>query len=122
MKIKKILMLLMLFIFIGAIAFVILQVNKKSVEKNEINTQIQENRDESSDGIIEIKDDYFIGATNDVYYNLDKYIGKTIKMKGLIYVYEAEGETCHAVHTDLYDRVDIIPFDKMESFFRKYLK
>ncbi len=97
MKIKKILMLLMLFIFIGAIAFVILQVNKKSVEKNEINTQIQENRDESSDGIIEIKDDYFIGATNDVYYNLDKYIGKTIKMKGLIYVYEAEGETCHAV-------------------------
>lgn len=27
-----------------------------------------------------------------------------------------------AVHTDLYDRVDIIPFDKMESFFREYLK
>ena len=27
-----------------------------------------------------------------------------------------------AVHTDLYDRVDIIPFDKIESFFREYLK
>ena len=27
-----------------------------------------------------------------------------------------------AVHTDLYDRKDIIPFDKMEEFFRKYLK
>jgi len=26
-----------------------------------------------------------------------------------------------AVHTDLYDRKDIIPFDKMESFFRTYL-
>lgn len=26
-----------------------------------------------------------------------------------------------AVHTDLYDRKDIIPFEKMESFFRKYL-
>lgn len=26
-----------------------------------------------------------------------------------------------AVHTDLYDRVDIIPFDKLEGFFRKYL-
>lgn len=26
-----------------------------------------------------------------------------------------------AVHTDLYDRVDIIPFDKIEEFFRKYL-
>ena len=27
-----------------------------------------------------------------------------------------------AVHTDLYDQVDIIPFDKLESFFREYLK
>ena len=26
-----------------------------------------------------------------------------------------------ASHVDLYDRTDIIPFDKMESFFRKYL-
>ena len=26
-----------------------------------------------------------------------------------------------AVHTDMYDRMDIIPFDKMESFFRQYL-
>lgn len=26
-----------------------------------------------------------------------------------------------AVHTDLYDRMDIIPFDKMESFFHQYL-
>lgn len=27
-----------------------------------------------------------------------------------------------AVHTDLYDRMDVIPFDKLESFYRKYLK
>lgn len=27
-----------------------------------------------------------------------------------------------AVHTDLYDRMDIIPFDKMASFFSRYLK
>ncbi len=26
-----------------------------------------------------------------------------------------------AVHTDLYDKMDIIPFDKIEDFFRKYL-
>ena len=26
-----------------------------------------------------------------------------------------------AVHTDLYDRTDIIPFDKMEEFFIKFL-
>lgn len=27
-----------------------------------------------------------------------------------------------AVHTDLYDRTDIIPFDKLEDFFREHLK
>ncbi|MDE5538934.1 MAG: alpha/beta hydrolase [Bacilli bacterium] len=27
-----------------------------------------------------------------------------------------------AVHTDLYDRLDVIPFDKMTDFFKKYLK
>ncbi len=27
-----------------------------------------------------------------------------------------------AVHTDLYDQKDIIPFDKLESFFNQYLK
>ena len=27
-----------------------------------------------------------------------------------------------AVHTDLYDNTEVIPFDKMESFFREYLK
>lgn len=26
-----------------------------------------------------------------------------------------------AVHTDLYDRMDVIPFDKMAEFFRKYM-
>lgn len=28
----------------------------------------------------------------------------------------------NAVHTDLYDKVDIIPFDEIENFFREYLK
>lgn len=28
----------------------------------------------------------------------------------------------NAVHTDLYDKVDIIPFDKIEEFFKTYLK
>lgn len=27
-----------------------------------------------------------------------------------------------AVHTDLYDQIDVIPFDKLEQFFNKYLK
>ena len=28
----------------------------------------------------------------------------------------------NAVHTDLYDKIDIIPFDKIEEFFKKNLK
>ena len=28
----------------------------------------------------------------------------------------------NAVHTDLYDKLDIIPFDKMEEFFKENLK
>ena len=28
----------------------------------------------------------------------------------------------NAVHVDLYDKVDVIPFDKLESFFKEYLK
>ena len=27
-----------------------------------------------------------------------------------------------ANHTDLYDRTDVIPFDKIEAFFHEYLK
>jgi len=27
-----------------------------------------------------------------------------------------------AVHVDLYDKLDVIPFDKMETFFKKNLK
>ena len=27
-----------------------------------------------------------------------------------------------AVHTDLYDKLDVIPFNKIESFFMEYLK
>ena len=27
----------------------------------------------------------------------------------------------NAVHTDLYDKMDIIPFDKMTEFFQKYM-
>ena len=27
-----------------------------------------------------------------------------------------------AVHTDLYDRLDVIPFDKMEEFFHRALE
>jgi hypothetical protein len=28
----------------------------------------------------------------------------------------------NAVHVDLYDRLDVIPFDKLTTFFSQYLK
>lgn len=28
----------------------------------------------------------------------------------------------NAVHTDLYDNLEVIPFDKMEAFLHQYLK
>ena len=40
--------------------------------------------------IVEITDNYFIEQTNDVYINLNDYIGKTVKMNGSFSVYEDE--------------------------------
>lgn len=47
----------------------------------------------------EITDSFFIEAVNDVYYNIDDYLGKTIKMEGLIYEYAANdsNDICVAV-------------------------
>ena len=28
----------------------------------------------------------------------------------------------NAVHTDLYDNMDVIPFEKIDKFFKEYLK
>ncbi len=94
---KKILMILLLLIFIALIIFAFFKIKEKSAEKNNINDKVQENRETSKDEIIEIKDEYFISATNDIYYNLDSYLGKTIKMQGLIYEYDLDGKKCYAV-------------------------
>lgn len=51
-----------------------------------------------TNNMVEITDNYFIEQTNDVYLNLDDYIGKTIKMQGLIYTYnDSNGDICYAV-------------------------
>lgn len=49
------------------------------------------------------------------YFSKDAFQKLTGDNKGLLII-------PGAVHTDLYDRKDIIPFDKMESFFRRYLR
>ena len=48
--------------------------------------------------ILEITDNFFIEKTNDIYINIGDYLGKTIKIEGLIYAYEdTNGDILHAV-------------------------
>ena len=114
MKLKKIFMIFVLIAFVAVIGVVLMRVNNTAVEKTSGDTKVADETETlSSSGnvrkssgevtvdtsnMIEITDNYFIEATNDVYLNLEDYIGKTIKMEGLIYSYEdSNGETCYAV-------------------------
>ncbi len=122
MKSKKILMIIVLIAFIIVIAVVVIKVNDRSNEKsnstaNETNPTINNTQgadktinsnlsirkssgsvEADLNNIVEITDNYFIESTNDVYVNLDEYLGKTIKMQGLIYSYEGAGDRlCYAV-------------------------
>lgn len=88
---KKFLMIVILIIFIGTISFAAIKINNKAKADNKSVAN-----DES---IIEITDNYFIEQTNDIYYNMEDYLDKTIKIEGLIYTYEDNntGNTCYAV-------------------------
>lgn len=121
MKSKKILMLALLIVFIIVIIALFINVNNTALEKiandpqNNINANTidetaevtnnsgtvrksTEKVEANTSNMIEIKDNYFIQQTNDVYINLQDYIGKTIKMEGLIYSYQdSNGDTCYAV-------------------------
>lgn len=93
MKKKEILMAILLIIVCGSIVFVIQKTNAKA--SKDIQSQIA-----SSNGKIdvEITDNYFIQATNDIYLNLGDYIGKTVKIEGLVYSYEdTDGSLLYAV-------------------------
>ena len=122
MKSKKIIFIALLIVFIVCIGIIVLKVNDKSIAKNneltnsqnttENTTQVASdstnsslsirkstgNADADLNNMIEIKDNFFIEQTNDVYINLDEYVGKTIKMQGLVYSYEGAGDKlCYAV-------------------------
>ncbi|MBQ9267178.1 MAG: hypothetical protein IJ217_02710 [Clostridia bacterium] len=48
--------------------------------------------------ILEIKENYFIESTNDVYLNLDDYLGRSVKIQGYVYTYrDNNGDICYAV-------------------------
>lgn len=90
---KKILMIGVLIVFIGIIVFAAININKKA------SNTADNNKNASTDNVLEITDNYFIEQTNDIFYNTDDYIDKTIKIAGLIYTYEDynTGDTFYAV-------------------------
>lgn len=54
---------------------------------------------EDSDDVIEINEKMFIAQTNDIYYNVADYLGKTIKYEGVFEIYDVSenGENYYAV-------------------------
>ena len=112
---KKVFMIILLCVFIAIIGVVVSRINKKSEEKLNASENVNETESATksadakvrkastevktdTENMVEITDNYFIEQTNDVYINLDDYIGKTIKMEGFIYSYEdTDGEVCYAV-------------------------
>ena len=54
-------------------------------------------------------------AAHSCYFSKDAFAKLTGDNKELLLIPDA-------VHTDLYDRMDIIPFDKLAEFFRENLK
>ena len=96
---KKIIMIILLIFVIGGIVFAIIKINNKSSELANKQGESQEAESSVITGdIIEITDNYFIEKTNDIYINIEDYIGKTVKFEGLVYSYQdTEGNTLYAV-------------------------
>lgn len=96
---KKIIMIILLVLVIGGIVFAIIKVNDKSTEiANKKEEKQGTEASAKTEKVIEITDNYFIEQTNDIFINLEDYIGKTVKFEGLIYSYEdTEGNTYYAV-------------------------
>ncbi len=91
---KRILMIGILIVFIAILSVIIYSINNKAKQISD-DDQIAEKKDD----VLEITDNYFIEQTNDIYYNTDEYLDKTIKIAGLIYTYEDynTGDTYYAV-------------------------
>lgn len=104
-KFKKLGLILGLLAIVVAIGFLIHNISKKAENTSNGSQASAEDLKISSgekvdfENIVEITDNYFIEQTNDVFYNMDEYVGKSIKMEGYIYTYEdpESGETCYAV-------------------------
>lgn len=121
---KKIIMIIILMVLVIGIVFIFVNANNVAEEKisnteNNSNSEapqtdiIDENTTEVKEGkirrttqkvepdmnnILEIKDNFFIEQTNDMYYNLNDYLGKTIKIEGFVSSYtDNNGDICYGV-------------------------
>jgi len=66
------------------------ELGSQTSEETSENTNVSKSDVKASSGdVIEIKEKMFISQTNDVYYNTEDYLGKTIKMEGIFNIYEA---------------------------------
>ena len=68
-------------------------------EATESTTPTEVDINPPSGGIIEIKEKMFIAQTNDIYYNAEDYLGKTIKYEGIYnaYYWDDEDSTFYSV-------------------------
>ena len=82
--------------------------NTAVANSNTVNTEITQNSgivrksegkpEIDTNNILTITDNYFIQQANDLYYNINEYLGTTIKIEGFIYYYTDEnGDTCYAI-------------------------
>lgn len=90
---KKILMIIVLIVFISGIGAVFAVINNNSTEKISNESNATENK--ATNEMVVITDNFFIQQTDDIYLNIDEYIGKTIKIEGLIYPYADEKENLY---------------------------
>ncbi|MBO6233338.1 MAG: hypothetical protein J6N78_04690 [Clostridia bacterium] len=124
MNLKKTILIIILIIFIIGIVFIFVNANNVAEEKisstennskSETSTtnMLEENTTEVKEGkirrttqkvepdmnnILEIKDNFFIEQTNDMYYNLKDYLGKTVKIEGFVSSYtDNNGDICYGV-------------------------
>lgn len=123
MNIKKVFMIIVLITFIGILGVALANINNKSAEKNtetadtttnnasNLSSEYSQTSADSgkvrkstekakadTNNMLEITDNFFIEQTNDLYLNLNDYIGKTVKIEGLIYSYkDSNGDICYAV-------------------------
>ena len=78
MKLKKIIFSILVVLLVVGLIYVI---NKGNITADKAKKEISA-QPKDTDADIVMKDDYFIEQLNDIYYNTDEYLGKTIKIEG----------------------------------------